>query len=119
MKKTYQKPFAKIDNSGNPLDKNNCTKYKVTNEMILREIAGDYVLIPIGKMAIKLHGMISLTESGVFLWRLLQEEHTEEELVDAILEEYEVDRDTARTDVRNFLIKLFNTGLIEQDGDKA
>ena len=60
---------------------------KATREFVLREIAGEHILIPVGETAQKLHGMLNLSESGLLLWNTLQEERTEEELVEALLEE--------------------------------
>lgn len=81
---------------------------KATREFVLREIAGEHISIPVGETAQKLHGMLNLSESGLLLWNTLQEERTEEELVEALLVEYEVDRATA--DVRAFI------GQMEKDG---
>lgn len=86
---------------------------KASKNLILREIAGEYILVPVGKIALKLHGMISLSESGHFLWKMLQDECTEEELVDSILKEYDVDRKTAAEDVRDFINKMEQLGIIE------
>lgn len=87
-------------------------RVRATGEMVLREIAGEYLLIPTGETALKIHGMVTLSESGLLLWKKLQEECTEESLVEAILAEYEVDRETAQADVRDFLGQLEKAGLL-------
>lgn len=86
---------------------------KAVQDMILREIAGEAILIPVGKTALDMHGMISLSESGLMLWKKLKEECSMEELIGAVLEEYEVDRETASADVREFLEKLKELNLLE------
>lgn len=86
---------------------------KAVQDMILREIAGEAILIPVGKTALDMHGMISLSESGLMLWKKLKEERSMEELIGAVLEEYEVDRETASADVRAFLEKLKELNLLE------
>lgn len=83
---------------------------KATREFVLREIAGEHILIPVGETAQKLHGMLNLSESGLLLWNTLQEERTEEELVEALLVEYEVDRATA--DVRAFIGQMEKAGML-------
>lgn len=90
---------------------------RAEKNMILREIAGEYILIPVGTMALKIHGIINLTESGHLLWEMLQEECREEELVAAIRQEYEIDWETAERDVRSFLKKLEDAGMLVQDGN--
>ena len=51
--------------------KNNI-KFKASEDMMLREIAGEYLLIPVGALALKVHGMVNLSESGRYLWEKLQ-----------------------------------------------
>lgn len=79
---------------------------KIEKDFVLREIAGEYIIIPTGQMALQFNGLITVNEIGVFLWKMLQEGTTEEELVAAVLEEYEVDEELARKDIREFLDKL-------------
>lgn len=76
---------------------------KIDKQFILRKIAGDYVIIPTGKTALAFNGMITVNEQGAFLWQQLGDETTEEQLVDALLNEYDVDRKTAQEDVAEFL----------------
>lgn len=85
---------------------------KVTDELILREVAGEYVLIPTGELASKIYGIISLNESGVLLYQKLKEECSKEELIDALLEEYETDWETAERGVTKFLQKMEEAGIL-------
>ena len=87
---------------------------KATNEMVVREIAGEHILIPVGQTALKVHGMITLSESGLLLWNRLQEDCTEETLVNAMLAEYEVDRKTAVADVQAFLDQMRTVGILQE-----
>ena len=86
---------------------------QVSKDLILREVAGEYILIPVGKAALKIHGMINLSESAVFLWKKLQEDCTEEELVQALLKEYDIDRETAAADVRELIEQMQKIGVME------
>lgn len=92
---------------------------KVIEDIIVREIAGEYILVPTGSAALKIHGMLNLSESGYLLWRKLQSGCTEKELVDAVLEEYEIDQETAEQDIRLFLKKIDEIGLLEQGEEGA
>lgn len=86
---------------------------RVSKDLILREVAGEYILIPVGKAALEIHGMINLSESAVLLWKKLQEDCTEEELVQALLMEYDIDRETAAADVRELIEQMQKIGVIE------
>ncbi|MCI6432904.1 MAG: PqqD family protein [Oliverpabstia sp.] len=87
---------------------------KVDKEFVLREIAGDYVIIPIGRTVLSFNGLITVNEIGAFLWNLLQEDVTKEELVAKVLDEYEVDEETAREDIQEFLDTLVSGGILER-----
>ena len=42
-------------------------------DFVLREIAGETLLVPAGKTALDLNGMLTLNETGAALWRMLPE----------------------------------------------
>ena len=90
---------------------------RAMNEMVLREVAGEHILIPVGKTAMRVKGMISLRESGSLLWQKLQQDCTFEDLTNALLAEYDVDRTVAEQDVQSFLERLDSLGILVKDGD--
>ena len=79
---------------------------KIKKELIRREIAGDVILVPVGGTVLENNGLFALNELGAFLWDRLESAEDEETLVQAVLAEYEVDEETARTDTAAFLQKL-------------
>lgn len=85
---------------------------RIEKEFVLREIAGDYIIIPTGKTVLNFNGLITVNEVGVSLWKMLQEEVTLEKLVQGILDEYDVDEAVAREDIREFLDKLNEGGIL-------
>ena len=78
----------------------------IKKELIKREIAGDTILVPVGSAVYDSNGLFVLSELGGFIWDLLPEAQTEEEILQKILSEYEVDETTARVDLAQFLDKL-------------
>jgi hypothetical protein len=87
---------------------------KIDKQFILRQIAGDYVIIPAGKTTLEFNGLITVNEQGAFLWQQLAQECTEEDLVNAVLEEYEIDRATAQADVAEFVTVLRQRGMLTE-----
>ena len=85
---------------------------KLKLEFVLREIAGDLLLIPAGKTALDLNGMLTLNEVGAEIWKLLPEVETEDEIVARLLETYEVDEITLRADVSEFLASLRSLNIV-------
>ena len=86
---------------------------KVREDLILREVAGENILIPVGEIALDIKGMFTLTESGTLLYRKLTEGCTKEDLVQTLLDEYEVDQEMASEDVDAFLEQLEKAGVLQ------
>ncbi|MDO4565136.1 MAG: PqqD family protein [Clostridia bacterium] len=76
---------------------------KVKNGFVLREVVGEIVVLPTGEAAASFNSLITLNETGKFLWEKLAVDVSEDELVSALLQEYEVSEEIARQDVRNFI----------------
>ena len=85
---------------------------RINKEFVLREIAGEYIIIPIGTTAQEFNGLITVNEIGSLLWNKLQEEITLEELVLCVTEEYEVEKEVAQNDIEEFLEKLEQAGIL-------
>lgn len=86
---------------------------KISENYILREIAGEYIVVPTGSAAMDFKGLITLNDTGVFLWKLLQEDdQTKESLLDALCEEYEAVREEAKTDIEEFLQRIRSEGML-------
>ncbi|WP_405341942.1 PqqD family protein [Ruminococcus sp.] len=86
---------------------------KIKNNFVLKKIAGSYVVVPVRTRAVDFSGIIKLTESGAFLWKLLEKGADREELIKKMLEEYVVDEATAAADIDRFVAKLREADLIE------
>ncbi len=87
---------------------------KINNNFILKEIADSYMVVPVGNELIDLNAMITLNESGAFLWKLLLNDSTEYELVTAMLKEYDIDINTATEDIREFVGNLRKIGALDE-----
>lgn len=88
---------------------------RIVPGFIVREIADQIVAIPTGESARVLSGLVALNDSGRFLFELLQVSRTEEELVCAMVETYDVDTDTAYADVTEFLAFLRHSQLLDEN----
>lgn len=86
---------------------------KRKNGYLLRELGNSYVIVPIAGKQLKFQDMLSLNETGAFLWEQLREEKTEEELLEAVLLDYQVDEKTARRDIREFIDQAGKAGILQ------
>ena len=85
---------------------------KIKREFVLREIAGDILLVPAGKTALDLNGMVTLNEVGADIWKMLPEVKDADEITARLLEEYDASPEKIKTDVVGFLDKLRELGII-------
>ena len=87
---------------------------KLKEDFMLREVAGQWLLVPIGETVVNVNGIITLSESGAVIWRALEESESAdvEKLADALMQEYEIDRETAIESVGEFLNDLKEKGII-------
>ena len=84
----------------------------IKKELIEREIAGDTILVPVGKTVLDSNGLFALNELGAFIWHLLPAVETEAQIVSAVLAEYDVSAEEAAKDVAEFMNKLKEMNII-------
>lgn len=89
-------------------------KMRIKGELLLREIAGEFVLVPVGETALRIKGMICLSESGALLWKQLQTGANREELLQKLQDNYEIDADTAKSDLESFLQSMTALDLLQE-----
>lgn len=68
---------------------------KRNTDFMLRDIAGEVVLVPTGAATQNFNGLITLNEVAAFIWKNLDEAQTQQKLTEMILEEFEIDKETA------------------------
>lgn len=84
---------------------------KLKKGFVLRKVGSDNIVMPTGD-TLNLNMMITLNDTGRFLWEKLEQGAEEEELVAALLEEYEVEETTAKAHVAAFVEKMNGHGFL-------
>lgn len=87
---------------------------RASKDFIMREIAGEHILVPVGAAAARFNGLITMNELGRFIFDLLAQEQTVEQLAERIVGEYDVPLETATEDTREFLQQLRDIGALEE-----
>lgn len=87
---------------------------KINGKFVKREVLGDIILVPVGQTALEFSGMITVNEVGLFIWNLLEQGKTEDEIISALTQEYEVEPETAREDYRTFLQTLILNRFVSE-----
>lgn len=86
---------------------------KIKEGFILRQIAGEDIVVPIGNNIADFNGVIRLNESAAFLWRELQSEISKNDLVNKLKSEYEIGEELAAKDVEDFIKTLEENNALE------
>ncbi len=87
---------------------------KIKEGFILRQVAGQHIVMPLGQKSLDFNCAITLNESGAFLWSVLENGvKDKEELLKKLLEEYDVDKETAIKDIDAFVLKLTENNLLD------
>ena len=88
---------------------------KIKEGFVVRKIANQCMAVPVGARAKELHGMIGLNETAAFLWELLKEDRTEEELAKLLYNEYEITVEKALETVKKFGALLAKEGVLADE----
>lgn len=86
---------------------------KIKEGFMLRSVADNYVVVPVGKASLEFKGLINLNHVGAFIWKCLETETTLEEVINKVAKEYEIDNELATRDVTLFINKLQEANLLD------
>lgn len=87
---------------------------KLKNGVIMEKAGDGFIAVATGEASKAFNGFIRNNKTADFIFRQLTEEKTERQLLDAILEKYDVDEDTASKDLKNILEKIRKAGLLDE-----
>lgn len=85
----------------------------IKQQFVMREVAGEILLVPVGKTSLNLNGMITLNEVGAEIWKLLPTAKDKSEIVAAIAAQYDAPQETIAADVEAFLAQLRDLHIVE------
>ena len=86
---------------------------KIKNGFVVREIAGQSVVVALGEASKSFNGIIKLNETGCFIWNILAQGAEKNDVVAKLLDEYDVDEETASRDVDAFINSLKENNILE------
>ena len=86
---------------------------KIKDGFMLRQFGEDYIVVAVGDDAEDFNKLITLNSVGAYIYNLLNNDMTYEEIVSAVLDKYEADRKTVENDINIFLADAKKAGLID------
>lgn len=86
---------------------------KIKEGFVHRQIAGSDIIVPVGKRCWEFDGMLTLNETAAFIWKQLEQGANMDMITDAVLNEYDTDRQNAAACIAQFIDQLRGIGCIE------
>ena len=87
---------------------------KLNGKYVIREVAGEILVIPVGEAALALNGIIVLNPVSKIIWQCLEQETNTEKILDTILETFDVSKEEAAVDLEEFLNQLRKENLLSE-----
>lgn len=92
---------------------------KKTKNFILRQLADEYILIPTGNTVENFNGIITLSDSALFIYQNIENVNSFEELINLMKKEYKnIDEKTLINDTVEFIFDLIQRHMIEASDKK-
>ncbi len=88
---------------------------KTKKGFMLRSVADRHVVVAIGKASVEFNGLITLNDTGAYIWKKLADGCTYDSLLADMLADYDVDEATAREGIDSFLKTARDANLIDED----
>ena len=87
---------------------------KINDGFMLRNVAGKNIVVAVGEASMDFDGLISLNETGAFLWKILEDGADYETLLNKLLDEYDIDEATAKRDIDAFIKIASDEGFLSE-----
>ena len=87
---------------------------RIKEGFVLRELGEIFAAVPVEGESKQFYGMIQLNETGAFLWRNMEKECSEKQLVAMLMETYDVDEAQAKKDVSAVVEKFRKAGILAE-----
>ncbi|MBO5415701.1 MAG: PqqD family protein [Clostridia bacterium] len=86
---------------------------KIKSGFVVREVAGQSIVVALGEATKTFNGMIRLNETGRIIWDMLSAGSEKADIVKRITEEYDIDEQTVQADVDAFINTLQGANILE------
>ena len=86
---------------------------RIKKELIMREIAGDIILVPVGKTVLENNGLFLLNEVSGDIWKLINQGKNREEIIADMIDMYDAAPEQIRADTEEFLDLLIQKDILE------
>lgn len=86
-----------------------------SSSVVTRKTGSKFILVPVADNIADMDSVYTLNETAYFIWKLIDGENNIEDIIDAVIREYDVSRETASADVSDFIIEMSKYIIIKKD----
>jgi len=87
---------------------------KIKEGFLLREIANTHVVVPVAERVIDFKGMMILNGVSPAIVEYMREHRTQEEILAYILDEFDIDKETAENDLNKLIDQMEANGVLDR-----
>ena len=80
--------------------------FRKTDNTVTKEVGDECIIVPMADNVADMESVFTLNDTGAFFWALIDGERTVNQIVEVVLEEYDVDRETVIRDFSAFLAEM-------------
>ena len=80
--------------------------YTKNDQIVANKIGDEYVLVPISDNIADMDNVFSINEVGSFIWEHINGKNSVQDIIQMVLNEFDVDEKTAEYDVENFIREI-------------
>jgi hypothetical protein len=88
--------------------------YRRNPDIVYREIAGEFILVPIHHRAGEVDSIYVLNETGAKVWEQVDGFRTLDDIIDLLVDEFDVDRITLKADLKVYIDEMVVSGALEE-----
>ena len=83
------------------------------DNFVIQNVGGENLLVPLGAQVMDMNAIITLNGTSAYIWSLLDQDRSIDELAAAVVERFAVDPIRARADIQTFINEITNLGLLQ------
>lgn len=87
---------------------------RIKDGFITRKIGDKIVAITVGKHTEEFNGMITLNDTGHFIWKCLENDTDKESIANEVIKEYDISTADAMTEIDKFIAELEKNNILEK-----
>ncbi len=87
---------------------------KIKDGFITRKVGDKIVAITVGEHTKDFNGMITLNDTGHFIWKCLEKDTDKESIANEVIKEYDISTADAMAEIDKFIAELEKNGILEK-----